>query len=223
LLLVAFGGLTNALIPLYAVGVFTSFTLSQFGMVRHHLAKREPGWQRSTVLNAAGALATFAVLLIVAITKFTSGAWVPILVIPLIYLLFKGIRRHYTHVESALRVDPGWRPPRRRHTVVVLAHGADAGVLEALAYARSIDPDRLLAVTVVADDPEAEQIDKEWAAQQIDVPLELVQRRRAISPTRSSTSSTSSNAGGQTTSSPSCCRSCSSSTGGATCSTTRAR
>src|SRR4029079_9413861 len=78
LLLVAFDGLTNALIPLYAVGVFTSFTLSQFGMVRHHLRLRQPGWKRSTVLNGVGAAATATVLVIVAGTKFTSGAWVPI-------------------------------------------------------------------------------------------------------------------------------------------------
>ncbi len=113
-LLVAFGGLTNALIPLYAVGVFTSFTLSQTGMVRHHLRLREPGWRRSAVLNGAGAVATLLVLLIVATTKFTSGAWIPIIVIPLIVLLFKSIRRHYDTVARGLEVPPDWRPPRRR-------------------------------------------------------------------------------------------------------------
>src|SRR3954463_14494969 len=86
LLLIAFGGLTNALIPLYAVGVFTSFTLSQFGMVRHHLRLHERGWRRSAVLNAVGAVATFCVLVVVAVTKFTNGAWVPLVVIPSIVL-----------------------------------------------------------------------------------------------------------------------------------------
>jgi hypothetical protein len=173
-LLVAFGGLTNALIPLYAVGVFTSFTLSQFGMVRHHLRLRQVGWRRSTVLNAVGAVATFAVLMIVAVTKFTSGAWLPIVVIPLIVVVFRSIKRHYERVASALRVPPDWRPPAKKHTVVVLAHQIDAGVLDALAYARSIAPDHLLAVTVVGDVEEAEVIEKQWANHDVTVPLEVV-------------------------------------------------
>ena len=174
LLLIAFNGLTNALIPLYAVGVFLSFTLSQSGMVRHHLRLREPGWQRNTALNAVGAVATLGVLLIVAVTKFTSGAWVPIIVIPLIVALFKGIKRHYTRVADGLRVPPDWRPPNRRHTVVVLAHDVDAGLLEALAYAQSLAPDHLLAMTIVGNGEEAEIAEKKWSTQGIAVPLEIV-------------------------------------------------
>ena len=98
----AFGGITNALIPLYAVGVFTSFTLSQSGMVRHHQKVRERGWKRNVVVNATGAVATLIVLLIVGITKFTSGAWVPLVVIPLIVLALQGIHRHYTGVAAGL-------------------------------------------------------------------------------------------------------------------------
>ena len=174
LLLVAFGGLTNALIPLYAVGVFTSFTLSQFGMVRHHLRLHEPGWRRSTVLNAIGAVATLLVLLIVAATKFTSGAWVPIVVIPLIVLLFKGIHRHYVSVAAALQVPNDYRPPRRRNTVVVVVGQVHAGVLEALAYAESIAPEHALAVTVVEGPEDAEKIQKRWAEQALTIPLEVV-------------------------------------------------
>ena len=119
LLIIAFGGLTNALIPLYAVGVFLSFTLSQSGMVRHHQKERERGFKRNIVINTVGAIATFIVLLIVATTKFTSGAWVPLVVIPLIVLLFKSIKRHYTTVSEGLRVAPGFpaethEPHRRR-------------------------------------------------------------------------------------------------------------
>src|SRR4051794_32892633 len=91
LLIIAFGGVTNALIPLYAVGVFTSFTLSQAGMVRHHRKEQEAGWKRNVVINGVGACATALVLVIVAVTKFTSGAWVPLVVIPIIVLLFKAI------------------------------------------------------------------------------------------------------------------------------------
>jgi hypothetical protein len=173
-LLVAFNGLTNALIPLYAVGVFTSFTLSQWGMVRHHRRLRRPGWQRNVALNSVGALATLIVLLIVAITKFTSGAWVPIIVIPLIVLVFKGIRSHYDAVAKGLRVPPEWSPPRQRHGVVVLAHDVDTGVLDAVAYARSTAPDHLVAVTVVADIAAAEQAEKQWQQQEVDAPLEIV-------------------------------------------------
>ncbi|HEX4529279.1 MAG TPA: APC family permease [Acidimicrobiia bacterium] len=173
-LLVAFNGLTNALIPLYAVGVFTSFTLSQWGMVRHHRRLRRPGWQRNVALNSVGALATLIVLLIVAITKFTSGAWVPIIVIPLIVLVFKGIRSHYDAVAEGLRVPPEWSPPRQRHGVVVLAHEVDTGVLDAVAYARSTAPDHLVAVTVVADVAAAEQAEKQWQRREVDAPLEIV-------------------------------------------------
>jgi amino acid transporter len=174
LLLIAFGGLTNALIPLYAVGVFASFTLSQAGMVIHHLRLREPGWRRNTVINAVGAVATFAVLLIIAITKFTSGAWVPIIVIPAIVLLFKGIHRHYTRVTRQLKIPPDYKPPAMNHTVVVLVGGLHRGVLDALAYAKSLNPTRVVAVTVVSDEEQQERIEKIWAERNIDVPLEIV-------------------------------------------------
>jgi amino acid transporter len=174
LLFVAFGGLTNALIPLYAVGVFMSFTLSQTGMVRHHLKLRQPHWKRGVVVNAVGAIATLVVLLIVAGTKFTSGAWVPIVVIPGIVLGFKLIKRHYTAVAEGLRVPPGYDPPAKRLTVVVLVEQVHAGALEAVAYGTSIAPDHLVALTVVGDVAAAEQIDKQWSEQSVGVDLEIV-------------------------------------------------
>ncbi len=174
LLLVAFGGLTNALIPLYAVGVFTSFTLSQTGMVRHHQKEREPRWKFNAWLNGIGSVTTFIILLVIAITKFKSGAWVPIVVIPFIILLFKSIHSHYATVEKGLQADPDYRPRPMNHTVVVLVGSVHRGVLEALAYARSMRPTRLLAVTVVSDEDEQEKIAREWAQFNIDVPLEIV-------------------------------------------------
>jgi hypothetical protein len=174
LLLVAFGGITTKLIPLYAVGVFTSFTLSQTGMVRHHLRLREPHWRRSVVVNATGAVATLLVLLIVAITKFTSGAWVPIAVIPAIVLVFKAIKRHYTGVSENLEVPPDYKPRRPRMTALVLVEDLNPGTLEALAYASSIGPDHLVAMTVVNDDQQAERIEKRWSEFGITVPLEIV-------------------------------------------------
>jgi amino acid transporter len=174
LLIVAFGGITNALIPLYAVGVFTSFTLSQLGMVRYQRREQTPGWKVGAVVSGVGAAVTFTVLVIVAVTKFASGAWVPLIVIPAIVVLFKAIGRHYETVRQGLQVPPDFRPRRMNHTVVVLVASVHRGVLEALAYARSLAPNHLVAVTVVSDEEEQERIERAWADRAIDVPLEIV-------------------------------------------------
>jgi amino acid transporter len=174
ILIIAFGGLTNALIPLYAVGVFLSFTLSQAGMVRHHQKERERGYKRNIVINAVGSVATFIVLIIVGGTKFTSGAWVPLVVIPLIVLLFKSIKRHYRTVAEGLRVTPDYRPRKMNHTVVVLVSGVHRGVLEALAYAKSLNPNHLVAVSVVSDEEEQEKLERAWEQYDIDIALEIV-------------------------------------------------
>ncbi len=173
-LIIAFGGLTNALIPLYAVGVFLSFTLSQAGMVRHHQKERERGYKRNIVINSVGSVATLIVLLIVAGTKFTSGAWVPLVVIPLIVVVFKSIKRHYRTVADGLRVTPDYKPRRMNHTVVVLVGGVHRGVLEALAYARSINPNHLVAVSVVSDEEEQDKLEEQWNNFNLDIPLEIV-------------------------------------------------
>jgi amino acid transporter len=173
-LLIAFGGVTNALIPLYAVGVFLSFTLSQTGMVRHHLKEREPNWRRGVIINGVGAGATGLVTLIVATTKFTSGAWVPLVVIPAIVVLFKAIRHHYAGVAARLRVPADYRPRRMNHTVVVLVGSIHRGVLEALAYAKSLAPNHLVAVSVASDDDEQERIEKAWSERNLDIPLEII-------------------------------------------------
>src|SRR6185295_16199684 len=160
LLIFAFGGKTNALIPLYAVGVFLSFTLSQAGMVRHHQKEREPHWKRGVAINGVGSVATAIVTLIIAVTKFGKGAWVPIVVIPIIVVLFKAIKHHYASVAEGLKVPLDYKPRRMNHTVVVLVGGVHRGVLEALAYAKSLSPNRLLAVSIVSDDEEQERIER---------------------------------------------------------------
>jgi amino acid transporter len=173
-LLVAFQGKTNKLIPLYAVGVFVSFTLSQAGMVRHHQKEREPGWKRNSVVNGVGAVATAIVALIIATTKFLGGAWIVIIVIPIIVLMFKAIKRHYLSVAEGLRVAPEYKPRRMNHTVVVLVGSVHKGVLEALAYAKSLAPNHLVAMTIVSDEEEQERIEHEWSQRNIEVPLEIV-------------------------------------------------
>jgi amino acid transporter len=174
-LLVAFGGRTNALIPLYAVGVFASFTLSQAGMVAHHHRRRERGWRRGLAINALGALGTAVVTLIVAVTKFTIGAWVPVVVVPAVIALFLGVRRHYDRLAAELAVDADTTaPPVVNHTIVVLVARVHKGVLKALAYARSLQPDHLVAVYVADEDTDPAAIQADWARLGIEVPLEIV-------------------------------------------------
>ena len=132
------------------------------------------GFKRNIVINAVGAVATGIVLLIVGGTKFTSGAWVPLVVIPLIVLLFKSIKRHYTTVAEGLRVSPGFKPRRMNHTVVVLVGSVHRGVLEALAYARSLAPNHLVAVHVSSDEEDQAHIEEVWEEFGIDIPLEIV-------------------------------------------------
>ena len=174
-LIVIFGGIVTALIPLYAIGVFTSFTLSQTGMVRHHLLLREPGWRASVAINGVGAVATLIVALIVAITKFAVGAWVPIVVVPLIILLFKSIKKHYLGVGAALRIEPEEVPlPPARHTFVVLVGNVHRGVVEAINYGRSLRPEHLTALHI-SDDPEHHaRIHADWERFGFDIPLEIL-------------------------------------------------
>ncbi len=174
-LIVAFGGVTTALIPLYAVGVFMSFTLSQAGMVRHHQKQREENWRRHAIMNGVGSVATLIVLVIVATTKFTSGAWVPLVLIPLIILLFKAIRRHYLRVDRALEANLTSEMTRpRRNTVIVLVGNVHGGVVQALSYAKSLNPNYLVAVRLVDSDEEAAEANKVWLDAGFDIPLETV-------------------------------------------------
>lgn len=173
LLIVAFGGDTTRLIPLYAVGVFTAFTLSQAGMVVHHRKEREPGWRWGMVVNAIGTVATAIVLLVVMVTKFTIGAWVPIVVIPLVMALLWITHTHYLRVANLLRVAPGWQPAVRGNTSVVLVSGVHRSSLEAIAFAKRLRPDNLVCATV-CDAEQAEHIRADWAKFAVDAHLEVV-------------------------------------------------
>jgi len=175
LLLIAFGGITTALIPLYAVGVFTSFTLSQSGMVVRHRRLKGHGWRRNMTLNVVGATATFIVLLIVAITKFTVGAWLPIIVVPAIIGLFTSVKRHYSRIERTMTVTPA--DMRRRganHTVVVLVSRVHRGVIDAVHYAQSLRPNHLSAVHVAADDADREAMEAQWQEFGFTMSLEVI-------------------------------------------------
>ncbi len=175
LLIVAFKGNISALIPLYAIGVFTGFTLSQAGMVRHHLRLREGRWRASLAINAIGAVTTGIVALVVVVSKFTEGAYLPAFVITAMVVLFRGINKHYTRLSSALRVSPNEvHAISVNHTVIVLVGSVHRGVLQAMAYARSLRPEHLIALHVVSSEEEQEHIQKVWAEYGFDDALEIL-------------------------------------------------
>ena len=153
ILIAVFKGNISALIPLYAFGVFTGFTLSQAGMVRHHLRLKEPHWKGSLAINAVGCVATAIVALVVVVSKFTEGAWIPAVLIPAMVVGFRAVSKHYTRVREAVQVPDGegYTPLRRTHLVVVLVGTVHRGVIEAVRYAKSLAPERLIAVSVVTD------------------------------------------------------------------------
>lgn len=217
LLVVAFGGDTSRLIPLYAVGVFLSFTLSQSGMVRHwlregraekakanngsssgaanystevseegakldgiHLSitperlagfnpedlavvrKQKSHWRKSIVINGVGAVATFVVLLVLIITKFIHGAWIVVILIPLLVLMFRKVHAHYQEVGKQLTME-GIEPLRPiRHEVIVPISGIHRGVLRALEYAKSIAPNHVSAVYVDLDEEATRILREKW-------------------------------------------------------------
>lgn len=160
-LLVAFAGDTHALIPLYMIGVFVSFTLSQSGMVIHWRRSGEPGWRSSALVNGFGALVTGIVLIIVAITKATEGAWLIILMIPALVALFTITRRHYDQVASELTLKD-WEPESvGGHVVLVPIGGVQRAVVKALRYARGLAVD-VRAVYVEFDPASANTLRGQW-------------------------------------------------------------
>jgi amino acid transporter len=161
-LLVAFKGQISALIPLYAVGVFTGFTLSQAGMVVHHYKHREAKWKAHMAVNAVGSVTTFFVAGIFVVVKFTDGAWIPAILIPIMMIGFKGIHRHYTRVRSFLLPSDDYVAPFHTHFVIVLVGSVNQGTMQAVRYAQSLRPDRLIAISVVETAEDRQRIDEAW-------------------------------------------------------------
>ena len=162
-LIVAFRGDTQSLLPLYMIGVFVSFTLSQAGMVTHWRRTRQAGWKTSALINGFGAVVTGIVLIIVAVTKTLEGAWIVLLLIPLIVAVFKATHRHYDHVASALTLK-GYAPEPRLHNIVLIPIGGlQRAVVEALRYAETLSDD-VRAVYVDVNPAQTEQLRKDWEA-----------------------------------------------------------
>ncbi|HWW43997.1 MAG TPA: APC family permease [Acidimicrobiia bacterium] len=173
-LLFAFNGSLDSLVPLFAVGLFTAFTLSQVGMVRHHLRRREQGWHVALAINAVGATATTLVLIVILISKFTAGAWIPAVVIPVVVIGCKLIKRHYDSVERALAVPEHVQLPTVHNTVVVPISAVNKVALDALAYARALHPDRLVAVLVNLEDTDIAALRRRWDDLDIGITLDVV-------------------------------------------------
>jgi amino acid transporter len=173
ILVVAFGGQTHALIPLFAVGVFLCFTLSQSGMVRHWLREQGPGWRWRLAINGVGAFTTGVVTLVVISSKFVEGAWIVVVLVTLLVWGFLSIHGHYA--EQARELDEGAppRPVEERHTILLPVSKLDMSVSVTVAYGMSLGAP-MKALHVVIDDDKANKLREDWDAWGVDVPLVMV-------------------------------------------------
>lgn len=173
LLIVAFAGDTHALLPLYAIGVFISFTLSQSGMVLRWLRLKERGWRWRVWVNGLGAIVTAVVLLTLAVTKFVEGAWIVVLIIPMLVGLFLLLHRHYAEVAAELSLGGLDQLPDFQHTVLVLVGDVHRGVVRAVQYAKTLAaPTAVVRGVYVEIDPaHTYRIEERWAKCGFGVPL----------------------------------------------------
>jgi amino acid transporter len=174
--LAAFGGLVDALIPLYAIGVFTSITLSQAGMVRHWLRERERGWRRSALINGFGAVSTGIVTVIFAVAKFALGAWLIVFIIPVLVAAMLFVHRQYERrrVEVHVKPESTIGPPRRRQRVVVPVPEVTRDVVQALKFARTMSDD-VTAVHVTDDLEHGEELRQRFQRQIPGIPFVVVE------------------------------------------------
>jgi amino acid transporter len=178
-LVIVTGAEVTRLIPLYAIGVFTGFTLSQSGMTKHHIRKREPGWRKGVLINGFGAILSGLVAIIIAVTKFSEGAWAILIVLPVLVIGFLRLNRQYVREAGHLEVDvpaAATAPILRRHVVLVFVDRLDLASARAIQYARTLTPDELRVVHFVVDDDAARHLADEWSRLGLlKVPLELVE------------------------------------------------
>jgi amino acid transporter len=172
-LLFVFGGDTHALIPLYMLGVFVSFTLSQTGMVLKWRRERTPGWRLGAIVNGLGATLTLIVLFVVAITKFREGAWIIIVLIPILVAHFLAIHRHYEKVAKQLSLKGLAVSDKKHNTVIVPIGGVHRAVVQALEYARTLSDD-VRAVYVDVDPHATQEIREDWSEWGKGVRLEIL-------------------------------------------------
>ncbi len=174
LLIVIFRGSTHLLLPLYAIGVFVSFTLSQSGMVKRWLKLKTKGWRRSALINFIGAVTTGIVAVVISITKFSHGAYITIILIPILVAMFLAIYRHYIALGLQLKLNGAKPRAEFHHTVLVLVPGIHRGVLPAIEYAKSIGKD-CRAIYIELDQKATEQIRKSWETYSLGMPLIIME------------------------------------------------
>jgi amino acid transporter len=165
-LVVILGAEVSRLIPLYAIGVFLSFTLSQAGMARHHIRLKEQGWKTGLLINGIGGIVTAVVTVVISATKFLDGAWVIILMIPIFVWIVVRLNHQYEAEKAELAEDAtlaATAPILKRHAVVVLIDKIDRTSARAIQYARTLHPDRLDAVHIAVDEQKAQELSKEWS------------------------------------------------------------
>jgi hypothetical protein len=178
LLVIATAAKVDRLIPLYAIGVFTSFTLSQAGMAKHHITHREPHWRKGLLVNGIGAVLSAVVDVIIAITKFAHGAWIIVVLVPVMVVFLVRLARQYELEADALEhgaPEAATAPVLRRHTVLVFVDQLDLASARAIQYARTLSPDEVRAVHFVIDAHDAAKLSGEWQRLGLRrIPLELV-------------------------------------------------
>ncbi len=172
MLIFVFHGDTHRLIPLYAVGVFTSFTLSQTGMVARQIRMKQPLW--GIVASAIGAVTTGGVMLVILITKFHDGAWIVVITATLLLLFFAWVRRHYDYLAEELNVAPDERVPISDTTVLLLVPRIHRGVLNAISYARTLSHD-CRAVHITINPESVPKMVEEWEKHAPDIPLVILE------------------------------------------------
>ncbi|MCJ7512027.1 MAG: APC family permease [Anaerolineales bacterium] len=175
LLIIVFGGDSHALIPLFAVGVFLAFTLSQAGMVVHWIKARSAGWRVKSLVNGLGATVTAATFLIVAFSKFREGAWIVLVLIPGLAMLFQAVRMHYREVAHELTMHglpPDLRPAPKPRLVIPIS-GVHRGIVEAVRFAQAISGD-VTAVYVEIHPGEGERVRQQWMDWWPDIKLEII-------------------------------------------------
>jgi amino acid transporter len=176
-LLVGTGGSVNALVPFFAMGVFTGFSMAGYGMTKHHLTHREPGWRRKLVINLSAAVMSTIVVAIFAVAKFTEGAWLVLVVFPLLVFMLIRVNREYRAEAAILEKFRTNRPELvnyARHRVFVLVDYVDLAVIEALRYGRSLRADELTAVHFMIDSTHAARLRKRWEHFDIQAPLRVI-------------------------------------------------
>jgi amino acid transporter len=177
-LLIVTGASVNALVGVYAIGVFTGFTMAGSGMVAHHLRERGPGWRHRAWINGASAVTSFVVVLIFAVTKFTQGAWVVLVLFPVLMYAFVRLHRRYTEEAAALGVITSRMarmPNFHRTVVIVLVDSFDLATVRALRHARSLRPTEIRAVHFMLDSARAARLQEAWSQlPSSDVPLDVV-------------------------------------------------